>query len=83
MTRVLTKEADKYESMIEDLLFKFIDLMDFEYDMKRYKDNYISISLSRTDLTDDDGDEISLEMCGNFDGVYYALEGWLINEENR
>lgn len=79
--RTLTEVAKLYEKYLLEMLESAS--IDIEYSVKLYADNYFTVTLERTDLRNDDDDLISLELIGNYDCVYPAVEAWLESEENR
>ena len=79
--RTLKEPAKLYEKYLLDMLENAP--IDIEYTVKLYADNYFTVTLERTDLRNADDDVISLELIGNYDCVYPAVEAWLESEESR
>lgn len=83
ITRTLTLECVKYESMLHTILKEYSEKIELKYDIKRWVDNTITVDVLRADLRNEDGDDIYMRIEGNYDIVYSAIEGWLESEVNR
>lgn len=81
MIRTLTTEANEYKDNLIDMLNA--SSIDIEYSIKHYADNHFTVVLERTDMVNEDEDTIELELTGNYDCVFVAVEAWIESEENR
>lgn len=85
MNRRLSDEAHRYKKMINRLINDVEDNrgIAFDYKIKLWRDNTITLDITRLDTEDEDGDDVYIHVEGNASGVYAAAEGWLNSEVNR